>query len=149
LLRWAFFLLLVVAALLILLQSLGGESASSRRRIRRALAGILRHGRRLPPAERKVLAEARRVAAALEELDVKARELRRFLQADDLDPVARERLEAHLRQVEGQLEAGIALLERLAADLWAGEGAELPPEAYDLARSYREAKRALRSESDG
>ena len=148
LLRWLFALLLVVAALLLLLQSLGDGQASRRRRIRRALAGVLRHGRRLPTEERRILAEAKKVAAALEELDAKARELQRFLQAGDLDPVARERLEDHQRRVESQLEAGIALLERLAADLWTGEGAELPPEAYDLARSYQEARRALRAGSD-
>ena len=146
LLRWLFALLLMVAAVLLLLQSLGGSAPATRlRRIRRALAGVLRHGRKLPADQRRVLAEAKKVAAALEELDAKSRELQRFLQAGDLDPVARERLEAHLQQVESQLEAGIALLERLAADLWTSEGAELPPEAYDLARSYREARRALRA----
>ncbi len=149
LLRWLFALVLLVAALLLLLQSFGTTPPTRLRRIRRALAGVQRHGRRLPAEERRILAEARKVAAALEELDAKARELQRFLRAGEVDPLARERLEAHLGQIEGQLEAGIALLERLAADLWTSEGAELPPEAYDLARSYREAKRALQAGNDG
>ncbi|WP_457630576.1 hypothetical protein [Oceanithermus sp.] len=145
-LRWLFALLLLAATLLLLWQALAPAPPSRRRRIRRALAGVLRHGRRLPPAERRILAEARKVAAALEELDARERELQRFLQADDLDPLARRRLEEHRQEVSDQLEAGLALLERLAAHLWAGEGASLPPEAYELAGSYREARRALHAE---
>ncbi|GEM_PF-3830318 len=149
LIRWLFLLALLVAFVLLVLQATApNPDARFVRRVRRALGEVLRRGRRLPAGERSLLEEARRLAAALERLDTKARDLRRFLGTRDLDAVARRRLEERLAEMEAQLESGAALLERLAAELWAREPLDLPAAAARLTRTRLGLQKALESPAE-
>ncbi|GEM90614.1 hypothetical protein [Oceanithermus desulfurans] len=146
LLRWLFLLALLAALVLLLLQATApNPDARFVRRVRRALGEVLRRGRRLRPEEKALLDEARRLTAALERLDAKARELRRFLAARDLDALARRRMEGRLAEMEAQLESGAALLERLAAELWAREPLDLPATAARLSQTRLGLQKALES----
>ncbi len=149
LIRWLFLLALMVAGVLWLLQATDpGGQASYLRRVRRALREILRRGRRTGAQGRSLAEEARRLAAALERMVAKAEEVRRFLSAREMDPLARKRLERHLSEIEAQLESGTALLERLAAELWAREPLDLPAAAARLTRTRLGLQKALESPAE-
>jgi len=148
LIRWLFLAVLLVAVLLLLQATAPDPDARFVRRVRRALDEVLRRGRRLSAEDRDLLDEARHVAANLERLDVRARELRRFLAARDLDAAARRRLEERLAEMEAQLESGAALLERLAAELWAREPLDPPAAAARLARARLGLAKSLGSPSE-
>ena len=134
LVRWLFLLALLVAGLVLVLQATAPRTPYRYvRRARRALGVIARKGR--TPEARRLLEEARSVAAAIERLETSALEVRGFLQEREMDELARKRLQDHLSGLEAQLEAGAALLERLAAEQWAREPLDLHEAAARLARA--------------
>lgn len=142
LVRWLFMLALLVAGLVLVLQATAPRTPYRYvRRARRALGVIARKGR--TPETRKLLEEARSVAAAIERLEAGALEVRGFLQEREMDELARRRLQEHLGSLEAQMEAGTALLERLAAEQWAREPLDLHEAAARLARARRDMLTAL------
>jgi len=149
LLRWLFLSALVVAAVLLLLQATAPNREDRHaRRARRALREIVRRSRHRGAEGKKLVAEARLVVSGLEKLNARAAEIRRFLGSRELDALARRQLEEYLSEIEALLEGGAALLERLAAELWASEPLDLPAAAARLSRARMGLIKALKSPAE-